>query len=168
MLFKSFVDKHEANLREDATEMQRMPTAQIVQKDGWSKSDLREEAYFTAEEDPEVDQAHESHAMKAASEKKETIQLTPLKTKSLVDYPDDEDELIVKKGSSKPPRLSINLSSGKPKDAKGLVTAEAPLEFVKSTIDPKPLEFVRSSLSHHAPMEVESPEEHLVKKQRKL
>lgn len=135
------------------------------QKDGWSRTD--EDAYFNSLDDDEetaaniVLKASESHAEDASGK----AASGPLdRAPKLVDYPDDDDEELVRpKPASKPIKLSITLSSNSQKEiAKGLVGESSPVSEAKSAPPVKPLEFVRSTLDD--PPQVE----HSVKRQRKL
>ena len=87
----------------------------MVQRSGWDV-EKEEESYFNRVEDE-------------PSESQEAVIETAPPLKKLVDYPDDEEENLVLRTKSKS-KLAINLRKDRPSDA--------PLEFVRSSLDEIP------------------------------
>lgn len=88
----------------------------MVQRSGWDV-EKEEESYFN-----DVDET--------SNQAQETQPEPVIPTmKKLVDYPDDEEENLVLRTKSKP-KLAINLKKERP--------PEAPLEFVRSSLDEIP------------------------------
>jgi hypothetical protein len=103
-------------LSSSLNDRQNIARVPMVQRSGWD-FEKQEESYFN-----DV-QEEEKQAVEAPTES----EAPPIK--KLVDYPDDEEENLVLRTKSKS-KLAINLKKDRP--------PEAPLEFVRSSLDELP------------------------------
>ena len=150
-------------------------------KDTWAKVDKSEEAYFS-----QVDEEEESPGENTLDKNSPTQELLLPKPPSvgLVDYPDEEDDFVTKKHTTKPIKILFNLNSasksikveqgkdssletGKDPDVENKMSSSTTGNANQKSIDSsdssiphkllQPLEFVRSTLD-------QGPGDHKVKR----